>query len=91
MRTVGCFPPEDVVERHNTDLHSGKGVLVSYIDYLVCRKNGYYNANPIPNFISKAKTELVSSPPKLGDVFQEEIYRETARPAFRKEQTKSPF
>jgi hypothetical protein len=71
------------VERHITNLHSGKGVLVSYIDYVVGRKNGYYTANPIPNFI-KPKTELVVSPPKLADVFKEEICRETARQAFRK-------
>jgi hypothetical protein len=72
------------VERHITNLHSGKGVLVSYIDYVVGRKNGYYTANPIPNFINKPKTELVVSPPKYADVWKEEICRESARQAFRK-------
>ena len=72
------------VERHITNLHSGKGVLVSYIDYIVGRKNGYYTANPIPNFVNKPKAELVVSPPKLTDVFKEEICRETARQAYRK-------
>jgi hypothetical protein len=79
------------VERHITNVHSGKGVLVSYIDYVVGRMNGYYAPNPIPNFINKPKPELVLSPPKLTDVFKEEMCRETARQAFRKEQMKSPF
>ena len=61
------------VERHITNLHSGKGVLVSYIDYVVGRKNGYYTANPIPNFVNKPKAELVVSPPKLADVFKEDM------------------
>jgi hypothetical protein len=72
------------VERHITNLHSGKGVLLSYIDYVVGRKNGYYTANPIPNFINKPKIELVVSPPKYVDVWKEEICRESARQAFRK-------
>jgi hypothetical protein len=75
------------VERHITNLHSGKGVLVSYIDYVVGRKIGYYTANPIPDFINKPKTELVVSPPKWSDVFKEEIWRESARQAFRKVHT----
>ena len=58
--------------------------MVSYIDYIVGRKNGYYTANPIPNFVNKPKAELVVSPPKLTDVFKEEICRETARQAYRK-------
>jgi hypothetical protein len=74
------------VERHITNLHSGIGVLVSYIDYVVGRKNGYYAANPIPNFINKPEKELVVSPPKLADVWKEEICRESARQAFRKAQ-----
>jgi hypothetical protein len=45
--------------------------------------NGYYATNPIPNFINKPKPELVLSPPKLTDVFKEEMCRETARQAFR--------
>ena len=60
--------------------------MVSYIDYVVGRKNGYYTANPIPNFINKPEKELVVSPPKLADVWKEEIWREGARQAFRKAQ-----
>ncbi len=74
------------VKRHITNLHSGKGVLVSFVDYLVGRNNGYYTASDLPNFIDKPKTELVLSPPNMMDVFKEEICRETARQAVRKAQ-----
>jgi hypothetical protein len=60
-------------------------------DYVVGRMNGYYAPNPIPNFINKLKPGLVLSPPKLTDVFKEEMCRETARQAFRKGQMKIPF
>lgn len=67
------------VQRHITNLHSGQGILLSYIDYVVGRKNGYYPPNAPPNFINMTKPELVLSPPKLCDVYKEELLREIAR------------
>lgn len=52
---------------------------LAYIDYVVGRKNGYYPPNASPNFINKTKPELVLSPPKLCDVYKEELLREIAR------------
>jgi hypothetical protein len=72
------------VKRHIANLHSGQGVFVSYTDYLAGRRDGYYFPNAPPNFIDKPKPELVLSPPKMYDVFQEEVWREMARQAIRK-------
>ncbi|MGB6528998.1 MAG: hypothetical protein WBF33_12900 [Candidatus Nitrosopolaris sp.] len=72
------------VQRHITSLHSGQGVLLSYIDYVVGRQKGYYYPNAVPNFVTKPKPELVLSPPKTCDVIQEEFWRESARQAVRK-------
>ena len=72
------------VERHITNLHSGQGVVLSYIDYVVGRQNGYYTHNAPPNFINKSNPELVLSPPKMCDVFREELCRESARQAVRR-------
>jgi hypothetical protein len=67
------------VKRHIANLHSGQGVIVSYIDYLAGRTNGYYPPNAPPNFINKPEPEL----PKTSDVFKEEFWREMARQAAR--------
>ena len=67
------------VERHITNLHSGQAVLLTYIDYVVGRQNGYYPPNAPPNLINKPRLELVLSPPKMCDVIQEELWREAAR------------
>jgi hypothetical protein len=67
------------VKRHITNLHHGQGVLLSYIDYVVGRQRGFYAPVAPPTFINNDKPELVLASPKMRDVFQEELWRESAR------------
>lgn len=71
------------VKRHIANLHHGQGVLLSYIDYIVGRQSGFYAPAARPTFINNDKPELVLASPKMRDVFQEELWRESAREAFR--------
>ena len=72
------------VERHITNLHSGQGLLLSYIDYIVGRQKGYYPSSAPPNFVNKPKPEIELAPRKMLDVMQEELCRESVRQAVRK-------
>jgi hypothetical protein len=72
------------VKRHITNLHSGQGVLISYIDYIIGRQKGNYPPSAPPNFVNRPKPEIVLAPRKTYDVMEEEFWREIARQAVRK-------
>jgi hypothetical protein len=72
------------VKRHITNLHHGQGVLLSYVDYVVGRQSGFYPPAALQTFINNDKPKLVLASPKMCDVFQEELWRESAREAFRR-------
>ncbi|MDP9290424.1 MAG: hypothetical protein M3P08_19810 [Thermoproteota archaeon] len=83
--TCGMFSSRKAsVKRHIVNIHDGHGVLLSYIDYIIGRKIGFYQPSASPNFINKPERELVLAPRKLYDVFQEEVCREAAREALRR-------
>ena len=41
------------VKRHINNLHDGIGNIVSFIDYIAGRRQGFYFPNPIPSYLVK--------------------------------------
>ena len=64
------------VKRHIQNLHLGNANLVSFIDYLVGRKSGYYWPNPIPNY--QKKDEKID----YKRIMKEQLLRESIRKGF---------
>ena len=66
------------VKRHINNLHNGIGNIVSFIDYLVGRRQGVYFPNPIPNYLTK-QSQTVASTTRPVDVMKDEIFRTVLR------------
>ena len=68
------------VERHILNLHSGSGIVVSFVDYLVGRQSGYYLPKFRPTFVKKNATKTVT----VMDTFKEEFLKGFASKAVNK-------
>jgi hypothetical protein len=61
------------VKRHIQNLHKGNATIVSFIDYLLGRKSGYYWPNLIPSYQKKEdKIDYTR-------VMTEQLFRESIR------------
>ena len=69
------------VKRHINNLHDGIGNIVSFIDYIACRRNGTYFPNPIPNYLVK-QTQTVAPNNRPLDVMKDELFRTALRKSF---------
>lgn len=63
------------VKRHIQNLHLGNANLVSFIDYLVGRKSGYYWPSPIPSYQNREVDNKID----YARLTKEEILRESIR------------
>ncbi len=45
------------VKRHIMNLHNGLANIVSFIDYLTGRRQGYYFPNPVPNYLIRQQSQ----------------------------------
>ena len=68
------------VKRHIENLHDGLGNIVSFIDYIVGRRQGIYFPNPIPNYLVK-QTQTQTAAPKNRpfDIMKDEMFRAILR------------
>lgn len=63
------------VKRHIQNLHTGNANIVSFIDYLLGRKSGYYWPNLIPSYQKKEVDNKID----YARLTKEEILRESIR------------
>jgi hypothetical protein len=69
------------VKRYIANMHNGMANLVSFIDYLAGRRQGYYFPNLIPNYLLKHQSEAVSTT-RPGDIMKDELFRAALRKRF---------
>jgi hypothetical protein len=69
------------VKRHIQSKHNGYGTIVSFIDYIVGRKTGFYPTSSPPFFTKKENKDENKS---LLDIVSEEYWKEFSRQAVRK-------
>jgi hypothetical protein len=67
------------VKRHIKNIHGGSANLVSYTDYLLGRKWGYYWPTLIPPSYEKKQEDMLDH----SRIFKEELLREMVRKQFR--------
>jgi hypothetical protein len=67
------------VQRHIKNIHGGNANLVSYMDYQVGRKSGFYWPSLPPTYQSKDRRQEIS----YLDIWKEEVLRESVRKYFR--------
>ncbi len=66
-------------------MHNGMANLVSFIDYLAGRRQGYYLSNPIPNYLVKNQSQVATgatTPTRPVDVMKDELFRVALRKQF---------
>ena len=64
------------VKRHIQKIHLGEANLVSFIDYLVGRKSGYYWPNPAPSY--QKKDDKID----YTRIMKEQLFAESIRKGF---------
>jgi hypothetical protein len=67
------------VKRHIENIHGGNAFLVSYTDYLVGRKSGFYLPGIPPNYIPK---EDNTNKINYMNIWNEEVFRCSIRKCF---------
>ena len=66
------------VKRHIENLHEGLGNIISFIDYIVGRRQGVYFPNLIPNYLIK-QSQVTASNTRPADIMKDEIFRTVLR------------
>jgi hypothetical protein len=66
------------IKRHIENLHDGIGNIVSFIDYIVGRRQGVYFPNLIPSYLMK-QSQTTASTTRPADVMKDEIFRAVLR------------
>jgi hypothetical protein len=70
------------VKRHIANLHDGMALVVSFIDYVAGRRQGYYFPNPIPNYLFNNQSQAVTTNTRPADVMKDELFRVALRKKF---------
>ena len=72
------------VKRHITNLHNGNASLVAFIDYVVGRQSGIYQASSSGSPVDKTDLDYQKTGKKTPvEIFEEEFVKEKARLAAR--------
>jgi hypothetical protein len=66
------------VKRHVANLHNGIGNIVSFIDYLAGRRQGYYFPNPIPMYFASQESQTMKTNRPV-DILKDELFRTALR------------
>ena len=69
------------MNRHITNIHNGVSFVVSFIDYIVGRRQGIYFPNSIPNYLMK-QSQTAASITRPADVMKDETFRAAVRKWF---------
>jgi hypothetical protein len=76
------------VKRHIENLHDGIGNIVSFIDYVAGRREGFYFPNTIPNYTVK-QTQTAAPKNRPLDVMRDEIFRTALRKSLSESQKRN--
>ena len=69
------------VKRHIIKLHNGVANIVSFIDYLAGRRQGYYFPNSIPTYLANQESQTVKTNRPV-EIFKDELLRTALRKRF---------
>jgi hypothetical protein len=67
------------VKRHIAKIHDGKGVMISFMDYLIGRLSGTYLPGIPPQYVSKDKTTPLFSSNDEMNAFKKGYWEEQGR------------
>lgn len=72
------------VQRHINNLHDGLANIVSFVDYIAGRRQGYYFASPVPSYITRQFVQSQSAPTtsRPTDIMKDELFRSVFRKRF---------
>lgn len=71
------------VKRHIANVHNGLASIVSFIDYLAGRRQGYYFPNPIPAYLTKQVSQSqTTAGPRPTEILKDELFRTALRKIF---------
>jgi hypothetical protein len=66
------------VNRHIAKLHNGIANIVSFVDYLAGRRQGYYFPNPIPTYFANQQSQTTKTNRPV-DILKDELFRTALR------------
>lgn len=67
------------VKRHIAKIHDGKGLMISYMDYLIGRSSGTYPPGIPPQYLSERKTTPLFSSNDEMNAFKKGYWEECGR------------